>query len=188
MLNANGGTLVVGISDEGVVENLLELPERQLNDLRRIVHDLIEPPAYVDLEEIMLKDASLIFVFHVNPDYERMFQRSQNEQVFLRIADSNKGPLTREEVRHLEYNKGTRRYAEELREDFDPEDLDKALCEEYRQSMRYEGSFEALALKRNLAAKVNGKITYKNGGILLFAKDPSTYIANASVRYPRPRT
>lgn len=185
MLNANGGTLVFGISDAGVVEDLLQLPERKLNDTRRIVHDLIEPPTCIDIEEVFLKDGSLIFLFHVNPNYEKRFQRKKSEDVFLRIADSNKGPLTRDEVTNLDYNKDIRRFADEVCADFSTKDLDTTLCDEYRKSMKYKDSFKQLAIKRNLAVKRNGKVFYKNGGVLLFAKDPCQYIANASVRYVR---
>lgn len=188
MLNASGGTLVFGISDAGVVEDLLELPERKLNNVRRVVHDLIDPPAPVKLEEIFLEDGSLIFLFHANLNYEQLFRRrDSSEAIFLRVADSNKGPLSREEVKKLEYNKAIRSYEEELREDFDPIDLNDAICEEYRKVMNYTGNFEQLAIKRNLAQRKNGAVIYKNSAVLLFSKDPSQYINNAAVRYVRYR-
>ena len=76
---------------------------------------------------------------------------------------------------------------EELQDDFDPEDLDATICEEYRKAMSYTGSFEQLAVKRNLARRKEGQLIYKNSAILLFAEDPSQYINNAAVRYVRYR-
>lgn len=185
MLNAGGGTLVFGLGNGGVVESLDGFSQTELDHYRRIAHDLIEPPANIEIEEIFLSDGSLIFVYHVDQDHERLFQRRDNEHVFLRVADSNKGPLNRSEVKKLEYNKAIRSYEDEVREDFDPRDLNLAVCETYRQAMNFGGSFEDLAIKRNLAARREEGVVFKNAAILLFAKDPSQYIPNASVRYVR---
>lgn len=185
MLNAGGGTLVCGIADDGSIEDLNMLAPRELEAVRKLVHDFIKPPANIDIEEIFLPDGQLIFLFHVEPDYERLFCRKDNEDVYLRVADSNRGPLNRDEVKKLEYNKAVRSYEEEPREDFDPVDFDAAVCEAYRKAMHYEGSFEELAVKRNLARRKDGRVVYKNSAILLFAQDPTQYINNAAVRYVR---
>jgi ATP-dependent DNA helicase RecG len=191
MLNAGGGTLAYGISNDGVIEDLAHigglLPEEpaERDDYRKLVHDLIAPPANIDLEEIYLESGELIFLYHVDQDYERLFQRRDNEAVYLRVADSNKGPLRREEVKQLEYNKSIRSFEDEVREDFDPDDLDRSMCETYRAAMRYEGSFDELAVNRNIAVQREGQVFFKNAAILLFATDPEKYIPNASVRYIR---
>lgn len=190
MLNAGGGVLVYGISDEGEIEDLghaglsPEIPH-DVAPYQKLFHEFIAPPAQIQLEEIYLPQGELIFLFHVEPDYERLFQRKDNEAVYLRVADSNRGPLNRDEVKKLEYNKSIRSFEEELREDFEREDLDEVTCDAYRKAMRFEGAFEELALARNLARKKDGILLFKNAAILLFAKNPEKYIANARVRYIR---
>jgi len=190
ILNAGGGVLVYGIADDGHIEDLQhsslspEIPH-DLDPYRKIVHDLIKPPAHIELEEIYLSSGELVFLYHVESDYESVFQRADNEAVYLRVADSNKGPLKRDQVTKLEYNRGTRKFEEETRADFDTEDFDPALCEAYRRAMNYEGSFMELAYKRNLAVRREGELVLKNAAILLFAQDPERYIPNASVRYVR---
>lgn len=191
MLNAGGGILVYGIHDDGTLEDLLatelplNAPPPNLDAYRTLLHDFILPPANIKLEEIYLANGELVFLYHVESDYECVFQRADNEAVYLRVADSNKGPLKRDQVAKLEYNRGTRKFEEELRVDFDTEDFDPALCEAYRSAMNYEGPFTELAYKRNLAARREGKLVFKNAAILLFAQDPERYIPNASVRYVR---
>ena len=190
MLNAGGGTLVYGIADDGVIEDLeqdglLADPAPSLDRYRKLAHEFIQPPANIRLEEVYLPDGQLIFLFHVEPDYERLFSLKDNEAVYLRVADSNRGPLNRDEVKKLEYNKNIHAYEDEVREDFAPKDLDAATCQEYRKAMNYEGNFEQLAIKRNLARLKEGQVVYKNSAILLFAEDPSQYINNAAVRYVR---
>ncbi|MDZ8118095.1 ATP-binding protein [Pontiella agarivorans] len=190
MLNAGGGTLVYGIADDGTIEDLAHvgglLPNEptKLDAYRKLVHEFIKPPANIQLEEIYLESGELIFLFHVDQDYERVFQRSDNEEVYLRVADSN-NKLNRDEVKKLEYDKAIRSFEDEIRLDFDPLDLDRNACEDYRTTMSYEGSFEDLAIKRNLAIRREGQVLYKNASILLFSTDPEKYIPNASVRYVR---
>lgn len=191
MLNAGGGTLAYGIANDGVIEDLAHigglLPKEptNLDTYRKLAHDLIKPPANVQMEEIYLESGELIFLYHVEQDHERLFQRSDNEAVYLRVADSNNGPLNRDEVKKLEYDKPIRSFEQELQEEFDPADLDRAMCEGYREAMRYEGPFEELAVKRHLAVRREGRVIYKNAAILLFSDDPEKYIPNASVRYVR---
>ena len=191
MLNAGGGTLVYGIANAGEIEDLsyigglLPAEPTNLDAYRKLVHDLIKPPANIELEEIYLESGELVFLYHVDQDYERLFQRLDNEAVYLRVADANKGPLRRDEVNKLEYDKAIRSFEDEPREDFDPEDLDRNACENYREAMRYDGSFDELAVKRNLAVRRDGQVIFKNAAILLFAEDPEKYIPNASVRYIR---
>jgi ATP-dependent DNA helicase RecG len=185
MLNASGGVISFGISESGELEDLNQLAPEKLDAFRKLINDYIHPPANVVLEEITLTNGELVFLYHVEQDHERLFQRKDNEDVFLRVADSNKGPLSREEVRKLEYNKPIRSFEDELRPDFNPGDFRKSVCEYYREKMRFEGTFEELAVKRNLAARKDGTVVYKNAAILLFAEDPTQYIPNALVRYVR---
>ncbi|MGB0743725.1 MAG: ATP-binding protein [Opitutales bacterium] len=192
MLNAGGGILAYGIADDGTVEDLQKgslLPDTplDLDRYRKLVHEFIKPPANIELEEIYLESGELIFLYHVDQDYERLFARADNEDVYLRVAADNKGPLNREEVKKLEYNKAIRSFEDEPREDFDPADLNRETCRAYRKAMRFAGSFEELVVKRNLALRKDGGIVFKNAAILLFANDPSQYIANAYLRYVRYR-
>jgi ATP-dependent DNA helicase RecG len=185
-LNADGGVLAFGISDAGVIEDLNDLDEVSLNNFRTIVQDQIQPPARIELEEITLEDGALIFLYHMEPESERVFCHKDSEDVFRRIADRNK-KLNREEVQALEYDRHIRKFEEESRPDFDMRDLNPAVCENYLKQMHFEGTFEELSLKRVLAKrqKSGDGVVLNNAGILLFATTPAQYIPNASVRYVR---
>jgi len=185
MLNAGGGVLVLGIADDGVITDLQELDEKVLNRYRLICNDLIAPPANVQLEEITLPTGELIFIYHIAIDAERMFCRSDNEDVYVRIADQNKGPLSREQVRVLEYDKEIRKYEEEIRPEFDWESIDIDTVEWYKNHLRYEGTYQELLVARKLAKQTDDGVLITNSGVLLFAADPDGYITNAKVRYVR---
>lgn len=185
MLNANGGVIALGIKDNGDIDDLRQIAPGLLNDFRRVVHDFIAPPANIELEEITLVGGELVFLYHAEHDHERLFRRKDNEDVYLRIADSNKGPLKRDEVKILEYNKSIRSFEDEPREDFDPGHLKRQTCSEYLAAMDYKGTFDELLIKRGLATNRSGNFLYKNAAVLLFAEDPAIYIPSALVRYIR---
>lgn len=184
MLNADGGILALGIANDGTVEDLRSLGEEKCNDYRRLVFDLVKPPANVILEEIE-HEGKLIFLYHVEQDFERMFSRSDTEEVFRRVADSNKGPLSLEEINKLQYDKSIRSFEETTCPEFDFDDIDIEALNRYRSVIKYDGTNEELLVKRNLAKRTDEGIVIKNAGILLFAKDPDQYIPSSYVRYVR---
>lgn len=182
MLNADGGILVLGVSDSGEIQDLKTLGDK-LNDYRKLVFDFINPPCNIEIEEIEIDD-KLIFVFHVEQEIERIFHRKDNEVFFLRIHDENR-KLNRDHIKKLEYDKSIRRFEEELVQDFDKNDFDLDLLQEYKEKLNYQGDVLDLLVKRHLANKKEGVYSFKKSAILLFAKDPEKYIPSASVRYIR---
>lgn len=182
MLNADGGVLAFGVSDAGEIEDL-EILGDKLNTYRTLIFDFIQPTCNIKLEEVVI-DGKLVFLFHVEQDYERVFSRKDTEHVFLRVHDTNR-KLNQEQIKNLEYDKTIRRFEDELVKDFDPEDLEKELLEEYKEKLNYSGSVLDLLVKRYLATKKEDKYSFKNVAVLLFAKDPEKYIPSASVRYIR---
>lgn len=182
MLNADGGILVFGVEDNGDFSDLATLGSK-LDDYRRVVFDFIIPPCDIQIEEIYV-EGKLIFIYHIEQDYQRVFCRKDTEKVFLRVADSNK-ELDREQIRKLEYDKNIRQFEDEIVDNFDLEDLDIDLLEKYKAKLNYQGDRLDLLCKRYLAEKKEGKYFFKKSAILLFAKDPEKYIPSASARYIR---
>lgn len=182
MLNADGGTLAFGIANDGIIEDLNTI-EDKLNAYRTLAFDFIKPPCNIQLEEIDI-DGKLIFLYHVEQDLERVFCRKDNENVYLRVQDTNR-LLDRDRIKKLEYDKSIRRFEEETEKNFDIDDLDQKLLEEYRQKLNYKENVYDLLVKRHLAQKADGAYRFKNAAILLFAQDPEKYIPSASVRYIR---
>ena len=182
MLNADGGVIAFGVSDNGEIQDLKSLGE-QLSHYRNLFIDFIEPHGNIKLEEIEVH-GNLIFLYHVDQDIERIFKRKDNENIFLRVDDKNRH-LDRDAVRALEYDKQIRKFEDEIQPDFNFEDLDNKLIEGYKQKLNYQGSLLDLLVKRHLAIKKDGEYKIKKAGILLFSKDPEKYITSASLRYIR---
>lgn len=182
MLNADGGSLVFGVSDKGEIQDLNTLGDK-LKEYRKIVFDYIDPACSVEFEEVTI-DGKLIFIFSIEQDVERIFQRKDTEAVFLRVYDENR-KLNREQIKQLEYDKTIRKFEEELVLDFDFADLDYDLLEQYKEKLNYKGEVLDLLVKRHLAIKKEGTYSLKKSAVLLFSIDPEKYIPSASVRYVR---
>lgn len=186
MLNADGGLLVFGISKKREIEDLNLLDNEVLDHYRKIVFDYIKPPANVELEEIILPSGKLIFLYHISQDYERLFSRKdKSEAVFLRVADACKGPLNREEVRKLEYDKSIRSFEDQILDSFDAKDFDFSKLKKYKEKLKFKGSLNELLVTRNLAIKNKNSYKFKNSAILLFSKNPDKYIPSSYIRYTR---
>lgn len=182
MLNADGGILAFGVADDGTIEDLNILGTK-LDDYRKLVFDFIHPACNVELEEIEI-DEKLVFLFHVEQELERIFCTKDNKKHFLRVHDSNR-LLDLDRIKKLEYDKSIRRFEEETVKDFEQEDLDLELLQEYKLKLNYKGSILDLLVKRHLATKKADEYLLKNASVLLFAKEPEKYITSASVRYIR---
>jgi len=134
MLNADGGTLVFGVSDNGEIQDLNTLGNK-LDDYRKLTFDFIQPSSNIELEEKEV-EGKLIFLFHVEQELERIFCRKDNENVFLRVHDENR-KLDLDRIKKLEYDKSIRRFEEEFVKDFEIEDIDEELLSEYKEKLNY---------------------------------------------------
>ena len=181
MLNADGGVLVFGVSDKGEIQDIRNLDK--LDDYRKLIFNFIRPSCNIELEEIEV-EGKLLFVFHVEQELERVFCRSDNENVFLRVHDENR-LLDRDRIKKLEYDKSIGRFEEETISNFDSQDLDPDLMSAYRDKLNYEGTSIDLLTKRHLVIKKKDEFLFKKAAALLFSKDPEKYIPSASVRYVR---
>lgn len=184
MLNADGGVLVLGVSDHGEIQDLAtKLTREEINRYRSLCFDFIHPACNIELEEAYV-DGKLIFLYHVESDFERLFSRKDNEEVFLRMQDTNR-KLDRDGVKKLEYDRSIRKFEEELVVDFELEDLDSNLLQKYKEKLNYKGEPLELLSKRYLVKKQKEEYHLKHSAVLLFSKDPEKYIPSASVRYIR---
>lgn len=182
MANAEWGIIFLGIY-EWILENWEIIDPIKLNNFRQIGIDFISPPCNLKIEEVYIGE-KLVFIYHIEPDYERLFLRKDTEDVYLRVWDETR-KLDRGEVEKLQYDKSIRKYEDEIVPDFDENDLRKSVCEYYQKKLSYEWDFRDLLVNRYLAVFRDGKYLYRNSAILLFAEDPEKYIPSASARYIR---
>lgn len=167
MANADGGTLALGIEDDGTLTGLNFPPDR-LDVILQAPQQLVSPPLKAHHHQADV-DGVPILVFEV--DWSPEVHQLSDGRYVLRIGDRNM-PFPASDIAAMK--EGKRRRATESR--FIPEaslgDLDPALFDELRKKTGLSLSNEALLLHYRLAETRNGKMILSLAALLLFAKDP----------------
>ncbi|ATD31596.1 hypothetical protein BHM04_10520 [Macrococcus sp. IME1552] len=176
--NAEGGTLVIGISDNGKITGCKN-SNRDDKDIERLINNSIYPTPNIEVNSITIEDDYIIEI-KVQPVTDAVVKIRDSEKVYLRQSDST-DELKYERIKQLEFEKGQRSYEDELEERFDVNDFDLSLFDEYRQQMQTQQSNEEILNVRTASFDGN----YSKASILMFAKNPCKYLPNARVRFIR---
>lgn len=181
--NAEGGTLVIGIEDGGKItgfghskakkiEEYVEAPFDYLSRMPRYVHKTIEMKNNDGKKDNIL-------LFEIEPSYDAIISL-KDDSVYLRVNDKSK-KLTHSQITNLEYDRGARRFEEELVEYSSIEDVDEDLVEEFKQLLGTNVSTEKLLKARGFIR--NDKLTV--AGLLLFSDNINVYYPSARIRFMR---
>lgn len=187
--NADGGTIVLGISDtKRELEGIALAGEERINDFLNAPRDCCKPmPNYQEeyLEIINEKGKpDRLLLLHISGSKEGII-RTYNDETWLRIGDRTKQMLG-ENLRNLEYAKNARRYEDELHPDAQIEDLDVELLAKFKSCIGAEHLSDEQVLKaRHFLKTVNGEQRLTNAAVLLFAKDIQALYPNCRVRFIR---
>lgn len=178
--NAEGGTLVLGISDDGRIIGCRNRGKDEY-DIERLISNDIVPPISVEVTKIEVpskKDYVLEII--IPPVTDKVVKIRDSEKVYLRQSDST-DELKYDQIKKLQYDKGQISYEDEIEYDFDHNDLNEDLFDLYRERMNTSQSNEEILDVRTASSK--GK--YTKTAVLLFSKNPCKYITNARVRFIR---
>ena len=131
--NADGGTIVLGISDkQRTPEGINAYGEDRINDFINAPKDYCKPmPRYqYEFVEIINEhgEQDRLLLLHIDESIDQVI-RTQKDTTWLRIGDRTK-ELRGEDLRNLEYVKSTRHYEDEPNYDATIEDLDTELLTE----------------------------------------------------------
>lgn len=125
-----------------------------------------------------------LLLFHVSCSIDRVIQ-TESERTYLRIADSTREVLG-ENLRNLEYSKGSRHYEDEFHPTAQISDLDEELLGKYKRRIRAEdSSIEEVLRARGFVVERNGAKYLKNSAVLLFARNIRQFYPNCRVRFVR---
>ena len=108
--NADGGTLVIGISDKTrVLEGINSCEDNKINDFINAPKDLCRPMPRYREEFIDITNAAgepdRLLLLHIEPSVDQII-RTSNDRTYLRIGDKSKEMLG-ENLRNLEYERGS---------------------------------------------------------------------------------
>lgn len=120
-----------------------------------------------------------ILLFQIEPSYDSIIAL-KDESVFLRVNDKSK-KLSHSQITQLEYDRGSRRYEEELVEYSSIEDVNEELVEEFRNLLGTNVSTEKLLKARGFLRE--DKLTV--AGLLLFSDNLMAHMPSARIRFMR---
>ncbi len=187
--NADGGTIVFGISDKTRrLEGINAAGAEKINNFINAPMDCCNPtPEYqeefLDIENVE-GQADRLLLLHIYPSVDRVISTS-NGSVFLRIGD-RKRELKGDDLRKLEYSKGARHYEDELNHDAKISDLDAELIKKYKDILGSPDiSAEQLLSSRGFYKELNGRKYLTNAAVLLFAKNVYQFYPNCRIRFIR---
>lgn len=181
--NAEGGILVIGIEDDGEITGFKYPQAKSIEQyLETPFNFLARLPKY-KVERLSVKNSAgkedEVLVFHIEPSYDSIIAL-KDESVFLRINDKSK-KLSHTQITQLEYDRGSRKFEEELVEYSSIEDVNEEVVEEFRQLLGTNVPTEKLLKARGFLR--DDKLTI--AGLLLFSDNVPAYMPSARIRFMR---
>ena len=137
MANANGGTIVVGITDDGNPEGFNEVGNTKLNNIQKVVNNFLKPSPVYKTEIIKIKnikgEEDHLILFHVSPANDFVVHNNKDE-VYLRQGDSTI-KLTHDQIRSLEYERHERNFETIVLPSTSIDDVDLEVMEIYKEKI-----------------------------------------------------
>ena len=178
--NANGGSLAIGVEDDGQVTGFNYSGAKSINDFRDIPYSMCKGRISFDCKEEVIEynnEEQTVLFFHINPSTDEVIKTTDGK-VYLRVGDKSK-LLDHSQITQLEYDKGERYFEDVLVEDSSYDDVDENLLQEYSKILNTQLSGKEILEARGLFR--NNHLT--NAGVLLFSKYPSKFLPNARLRF-----
>lgn len=185
--NADGGKIVIGISDRDRRIEGVDYEIGKVNELLRVPFDFCEPTVKVDIERVPCIDykgrKNHVIVMHIEPSPQ--VHANQADEVYLRVGDKSK-LLKFEERLQLTYDKGERYFEDKLVPDATIDDLDMELVKEYIKKIGYgKAPIDYLKQNNGFAIEKNGALQVSTSAVLLFGKEPQKFFPRARIRFIR---
>ena len=185
--NASGGTLAIGISDDGKLEGFEECPEKYNKFLKITSGDYLKTMPKFENETINIinykGNKDKILLIHISPSINTLI-RNVKDEVYLRQGDST-NKLSSEQVKIIELDRHEISFEEQLNTRSSIDDIDLDMVEIYKNAINADEQ-DLLDILRARRFLIKDDITKKecltNAGTLLFAKDPSLFFPTARVR------
>ena len=138
--NADGGTLVIGMEDDGEITGIDDYPN-QVNDILRVPFDFCRPSVLVETETLACTDKFgkpnhlLIITIPQSPE----LHANQQDDVYYRMGDKSQR-LSFDDRLRLMYSKGMRYFEDEPVADSTLDDIDMDFVASYCKRIGYFSS------------------------------------------------
>ncbi|HPY64521.1 MAG TPA: ATP-binding protein [Bacillota bacterium] len=183
--NASGGTLVIGIENDGRITGFRGNGAHQADEFKTVaIKRLLDTPITFQTSEIAVTnekgEKDVVLVLEVAASHNKVIQ-SFDREVYLRQAGESV-KLNYEQRTQLLYDKGQRYFEDEVADRSSIDDVDEKVMSLYRKHMRLPNKPAGEILEAR-GMLVDGKLT--TAGVLLFGKNPTKYLPQARLRFIR---
>jgi len=167
MANADGGTLALGIEDDGTPSGV-GYPQDRLLVILRATERNIRPPIkthhqWVDVDNVKV----LLFEVDWSPEVHQL----TDGRYLLRVGDQNL-PFPASDIAAMKEGKRRRVTEAQFIGEASLKELDKDLFDQLREKTGFALSDARLLQHYRLAEPRNGRLVLSLAAVLLFAKDP----------------
>lgn len=183
MANADGGSVVVGIEDNGTVTGI-DRYLTHINDLLRVPMDFCVPSIEVKAEYIPCKNelGEDDHVMLLNVEQSNRLHATSSDEAYLRMGDKSH-KLGFEERMQLTFAKGVCYFEDEPVSQASINDIDLDFVTEYCRKIGYNGEASSyLRSNKGYITEKNGREYISGAALLLFGKDPQQWFQRARVR------
>lgn len=182
--NANGGVIIVGLTDTGEIEGFNKYGISKLNEMQKVVTTFLNPSPIYECELVniknMMEEEDHILLFHIEPSMNYIVRNSKDE-VYCRQGDSSI-KLTHDQIKSLEYDRKERNFENEIVMDSTIEDIDDEVVSIFKKKIDTDLDDISVLKARGYLREINGGLKFTNAGMLLFGKNPSIYFPWARLR------
>lgn len=182
--NADGGTLVIGITDDGKLEGFENYGNKDNDILKSSVQYLKTIPE-IKTEKLNIINSNghedFILLLHIEISHNCLI-RNVKDEVYLRRGDSTI-KLTDEQIQILKVDRPEISYENQVVLESTIDDIDVDMAEMYSKCINAENKHYLDVLRaRRFINKVKDEEHLTNAGVLLFSKDPTVFFPCSRVR------
>lgn len=186
--NADGGVIVIGVSDKTRKIEGVDQHTEKLNELLRVPLDFCNPsvPITSDLLPCTDKDGNDNHILLMNIPASSELHANQADEAYMRVGNKSR-KLTFEERIQLMYDKGERYYEDTAVYGATIDDIDMAAVERYTELIGYTKSAKQYLQENNgfLTTNTKGEDQVSVACILLFGKYPQKFFPRGRTRFIR---
>ncbi len=186
MANADGGTIVLGIEDDGSVSGIDGM-EKHINDLLRVPFDYCAPSVNVHPERLACEDATGVdnHILILEVEQSSAMHATTADEAYYRVGDKSKR-LSFDDRMQIMLAKGVQYFEDYPVARATVEDLDLDFVSSYCK--RIGCKKDALTFLRtngDFVFSKDGREQISGAAILLFGKDPQRFFQRAHIRFIR---
>lgn len=171
LANADGGTVLIGVEDDGSISGI-EGYRSNVDELLRSPYIHCVPPVEAHSDMFMVEDRT---VLALNVAYSTQVHETTGKAVYLRVGRKNQR-LGVNDILRLAYAKGQASFESKGIEDAGFEDLDQALVADYCARIGAVGDPREVLWGRDLLVRRGERLLPTVGCVLLFAQKPQRYL------------